>query len=158
MAFARYVPPGRLAQVTRICNVCGRPYEAPRSTSRFCGDTCRKRNLRAPRPRLAEVRGDTCRNRNLRAPRPRPVAQVRPVAADHPLLDAVRAELEAAGRLDSALGQVALLLATRICGVYDTGSGTATMAAALRDAPAAADPVDELRRRRDPKRGGDRAV
>lgn len=84
-------------------------------------------------------------------------------ATDHALVNAVRAELEAAGRLDSVLGQVALLLAARMCD-YDTGSGTATvstelrsvMAAALRDAPAAGDPIDELRRRRDRKRGARR--
>jgi hypothetical protein len=38
----------------RGCDVCGRPYEAKRVSSRFCSGTCRKRNLRAPRPRLAE--------------------------------------------------------------------------------------------------------
>lgn len=73
---------------------------------------------------------------------------------------ATRAELEAAGRLDSMLGQVALLLAERMC-EFDTGSGTAAlskelravMATAVQGAPAAADPVDELRARRDRKRG-----
>jgi len=49
---------------------------------------------------------------------------------------------------------------------YDTGSGTASlskelrsvMAAALRDAPAAGDPIDELRARRDRKRGSRHGV
>ena len=57
------------------------------------------------------------------------------------------------------LGQVALLLAERMC-EFDTGSGTAAlskelravMVAAVQGAPAAADPVDELRARRDRKR------
>ena len=78
----------------RGCDVCGRPYEAKRVSSRFCSGTCRKRNLRAPRPRLAETS---------------------PAAEDYSLLAATRAELEAAGRLDSMLGQVALLLAERMC-------------------------------------------
>jgi hypothetical protein len=115
----------------RGCDVCGRPYEAKRVSSRFCSGTCRKRNLRAPRPRLAETS---------------------PAAEDYALLAATRAELEAAGRLNSMLGQVALLLAERMC-EFDTGSGTAAlskelravMAAAVQGAPAAADPVDELR-------------
>jgi len=58
------------------------------------------------------------------------------------------------------LGQMALLFAERMC-EFDTGSGTAAlskelravMAAAVQGAPAAADPVDELRARRDRKRG-----
>ena len=66
----------------RGCDVCGRPYEAKRVSSRFCSGTCRKRNLRAPRPRLAETS---------------------PAAEDYTLLAATRAELEAAGRLDSML-------------------------------------------------------
>ena len=123
----------------RGCDVCGHPYEATRVSSGFCSGTCRKRNLRAPRPRLAETS---------------------PAAEDYALLAATRAELEAAGRLDSMLGQVALLLAERMC-EFDTGSGTAAlskelravMVAAVQGAPAAADPVDELRARRDRKRG-----
>ena len=122
----------------RGCDVCGRPYEAKRVSSRFCSGTCRKRNLRAPRPRLAETS---------------------PAAEDYALPAATRAELEAASRLDSMLGQVALLLAERMC-EFDTGSGTAAlskelravMVAAVQGAPAAADPVDELRARRDRKR------
>jgi hypothetical protein len=106
----------------RGCDVCGRPYEAKRVSSRFCSGTCRKRNLRAPRPRLAE--------------RARP-----------PKITRCSRELEAAGRLDSMLGQVALLLAQRMC-EFDTGSGTAAlskelravMATAVQGAPAAADP------------------
>ena len=94
----------------RGCDVCGRPYEATRVSSRFCSGTCRKRNLRAPRPRLAETS---------------------PAAEDYALPAATRAELEAAGRLDSMLGQVALLLAERMC-EFDTGSGTAALSKELR--------------------------
>jgi hypothetical protein len=34
----------------RGCEVCGKGYEAVRASSRFCGDTCKKRAQRAARP------------------------------------------------------------------------------------------------------------
>jgi hypothetical protein len=39
--------PAKPAEKTRACNACGREYVAIRSTSRFCGDTCKKRAQRA---------------------------------------------------------------------------------------------------------------
>jgi hypothetical protein len=76
---------------------------------------------------------------------------------DSALLDAARAELQAAGRINTWQGQALLLLAEAMCSPQ-TGSALAALsreflrarAAALHDAPAAA---DELRRRRDRKRG-----
>ena len=70
----------------------------------------------------------------------------------------VTAELTAAGMLDSHQGQAALLLARQMESGDDTGAAlaqmvrqlTATMASALASAePAAADPVDELRSKRE---------
>jgi hypothetical protein len=72
--------------MTRNCDVCGRQYEAMRRSSRFCGDTCRKRDLRASRPRPAET-------------------------VDYALVDATRAELEAAGCIDTWRGRGLLSLA-----------------------------------------------
>jgi hypothetical protein len=78
---------------------------------------------------------------------------------DYALRDATRAELEAAGRINTWQGQVLLLLAEKIC-EPGTGSGTAGLsqefrrvrAAALQGVPAGApDPVDEVRARRDRK-------
>ena len=121
----------------RNCDVCSRPYEAKLVTSRFCSGTCRVRNARAPRPR-PEV----------------------PTAVDYALRDATRAELEAAGRINTWQGQVLLLLAEKIC-ESGTGSGTAALsqefrrvrAAALQGVPAGApDPVDEVKARRDRKK------
>jgi hypothetical protein len=70
-------------------------------------------------------------------------------------------ELEAAGRLDSMLGQAAVVLAARVSSPTETGASVAsmtkqlreTMADAVKDAVVAADPLDELRRLRDVKRG-----
>jgi hypothetical protein len=67
------------------------------------------------------------------------------------------AELQAAGRADTALGQQALALAERVNNPRDTGSAIAAlskelravMVEALKGAEVAADPLDELRARRD---------
>jgi hypothetical protein len=75
---------------TRPCDQCGTTYTAQRSTSRYCSDGCRKRHLRASE-RAAEV-----------------------VLLPGPVTAATRRELIAGGRLESALGQVALILATHI--------------------------------------------
>jgi hypothetical protein len=73
------------------------------------------------------------------------------------------AELEAAGRLGTALGQAAVALARRIdAGASEPGSSFAslvrqhgaTLAEAVKDAAAKADPLDELRSRRERKFAG----
>ena len=38
---------GLPALLARACKQCGRPYQARRADSRFCGDTCRQRAHRA---------------------------------------------------------------------------------------------------------------
>ena len=130
--------------VQRLCASCGRPYEAKRASSRFCGPTCRQRASRA----LA--------------------AGIPPRAStpdDHPvppseLERATIRELEAAGRLQTAFGQVAVELARRIGSRRETGAAVAalarelgaTMTAALAGVADAADPLDEIRARRDLKR------
>lgn len=126
----------------RNCDVCGVQYEAKRPNSRFHSDTCRKRHQRGAR-----------------------VAPVRAVPTRVGLVEqATRAELDEAGRLGSALGQVAVALAARLDDGRDTGQGAASlskelravMAAALADVTAAADPIDELRSWRDRKRAAAR--
>ncbi len=107
--------------------------------TRFCDATCRKRASRRPdeAPGTFEPDGGG-------------------------LLDALRRELEAAGRLDTALGQQALALAVKLSSPFDTGSAMAAVSRelravreeALRGAEQAADPLDELRLRRDAKRAG----
>lgn len=129
----------------RPCDCCGEPYEALRLTSRFCSARCRVRNQRNPKP-VAES--------------PRPSA---PVGASGAIEAATRAELAAAGRSDSPSGQIAVLLAARLDrNDRESGMGVAAvvrehgrvLADALKGARVAADPVDELRARRDSKRAG----
>jgi hypothetical protein len=76
------------------------------------------------------------------------------------LAAATQAELDRAGRLGSAVGQAALALARRIdASQGETGSALAalvrehraTLAEAVKDAEVAADPLDELRNRRERK-------
>jgi hypothetical protein len=118
------------------CAACGRSFDAERKTAKYCGPTCRKRKQR----RGASVDA-------LPAP-PQPIAQS--------LADAVRADLELAGRLDTALGRQAVQLAERMASPFDTGSAIAAlsrelravMSEALKDSSTAADPLDELAQRR----------
>lgn len=124
--------------MTRNCDTCGAAYVAQSSRSRFCSTRCRVQNHRKSLGREYVLT---------------------PPPAD-PLLAAVRADLVAAGRLNSVLGQAAVRLAEKMSDSH-TGAALAalskelrnTMEAALRSAPAAPDLVDELRRRRDLMRG-----
>ncbi len=84
-----------------------------------------------------------------------------PVLEGGKAVASVRAELEGAGRVDTYLGALALVLAERIDGSTAVMGFAAlakelrvTMDAALAGVTVAADPVDELRTRRDSKRAG----
>jgi len=98
--------------INRRCDVCGAPYEAQRSSSRFCGDVCRKRASR-----LGGVTAVTD---------PPAVEMVAGTVA------AVRTELEAVEQSTSALGAMALALAARIDSGRETGSAMATLTRELR--------------------------
>jgi len=128
----------------RECASCGLQYVARRATSRFCGGTCQKR---AERARAAGMR--------------LPAANL----GDHDappslLVEAVTRELDEVGRLGTVGGQMAVLLAHRVASRRETGSATAalakqlhlTMTEALGGVAKAADPLDEIRARRDAKR------
>lgn len=133
----------------KSCEDCGAPFEAKRAAARFCSERCKKRAQRKARSR---------------PPSPSPgMVTARPAAAVSGLLASAEARLAAAGRLDGPEGQAAMILAARIemsaLGA-ETGSGVASlvrqfhasMAEALKDADrGAADPVDELRTRRELK-------
>ncbi len=122
----------------RKCEACDREYEAKRKTSRFCSNSCRSNN---------------------RYGKNKPVV-------DSPLVAATRAELAAAGKVETRLGQQALVLAAQMAGVQSAaGIGTlskeldrvvsAAIGTTLPIAPAGeGDSVDELRARRDAKRAG----
>lgn len=116
--------------MTRECVTCGTPFEAQRSTARYCGEKCKKRTQRS-----------------------QPSA-----APDVGIVEAYRRELAEAGRLDTALGQHVLVLAERMTVLAESGSGIAALSrqltAAMSEAMKGAAPtsrLDELRRRRDAK-------
>ena len=123
----------------RICDVCGRDFEAKRRDAKTCSATCRS-------------------NKRSMSPEPDPGAD-----ASNSLVKATTAELEAAGKLDTMLGQQALALARRMSGEV---TGVAALSKELSRVMAAAtagtsagvvpvaDEVDELRKRRNAKRAG----
>ena len=128
----------------RPCDSCGREYEAKRPRSRFCGATCRQRAARAPAP----------------VPHQKAVATAPLTTPLTGLADVTRREMEAAGRLNTTLGQQAVALAARIESPMETGASVASlsrelravMAEAMQGVAVARDPMDELRARRDLKR------
>lgn len=127
----------------RPCDQCGKSYDAKRPNSRFCGDGCRQRHKRTPELAVTSL----------------------PVSAEPTATGTVHAatltELEAAGRSTTALGTAALALAARIDLGADTGSALAsavkalgeTLTAATKGAQVARTQLDEVRARRDAKRG-----
>lgn len=78
------------------------------------------------------------------------------------VLGSVRKELDAIGKAETPSGAAALVLAARLDAGEDPGSAMAALAKELRatmleltrTAPAAKDPVDELRKRRDRRLSG----
>lgn len=157
----------------RSCAVCGNAFMAQRPQARFCGATCRKRASRGGLPPAAPIPI----TRTVPAPPPaaeKPSAPASPPAPGSApdsgpgfegqlgLISAVVSELTEANRLNTALGQQALRLAVRMeTSRSDTGAAIASLSKELRavmhQALAAAedanDPVDDLRARRDAKRG-----
>jgi|SRR5690242_14647900 hypothetical protein len=127
----------------RECDACGKTYEAHRVTSKFCSPKCRIAN-------------------HEKSKRPSAALSAEPVD-EGPVFAKSRAKLEAAGRLDTWEGAVALQLAARLdAQVREGGMGVAaivrehraSMEEALKGASVAADPLDELRERRDRRRAG----
>lgn len=122
--------------MVRDCVMCGRPFQARRSTARYCSSTCRARRAQGRSPRPVDTPAPT---------------------AGAPLVVQVRRALEAAGRLDTYLGQQALTLAERLAGQNgDSGAAVAALSRELRSVmrevlegtAQATDLVDELEERR----------
>lgn len=130
------------------CASCASEWEAKSAKAKYCSDRCR---VRAYERRKAGTDSQT--------------GQVVPLEPQQPstesLVAATRAELEHTGRVDTALGQSALALAQRVdAGSSEPGSSfaalvrehRAVLAEAVKDAETAADPLDEVRARRERKR------
>lgn len=129
----------------RICSKCGSPL--PLQTGRGA-----RRKMCA-----------TCSpSRDRKGKKPRTKTAPKPKIARRSLVSSVTAELTSAGMLDSHQGQAALLLAKRLASGEDSGASMAQVVRQLREtmtaamaaaAPPEADPVDELRAKREKRRG-----
>ena len=126
--------------MTRNCDVCRRAYTAKDPRSRYCGETCRKRQLRG-----TEVRVEV------------------PVTGESlALVTVTKSALKDAGKLDSVQGQLAMTIAATIAAGGDTASGLASlskelravMAEALGNAKVVGDAMDELEAKKRMKRAG----
>lgn len=126
----------------RACDSCRDRYEAKRPNSRFCSERCRKRFSRQPGAVASLV----------------PEVDDAPIS-EGPLTRSTRLELEAVGRFDTSIGQLAMLAARRLDAGGETGSAVAslmrehraTVAEAIRGVKLAGDKLDELRAKRDRK-------
>jgi hypothetical protein len=128
----------------RNCDYCGKPYEAKRKSSKYCSDTCRVKTSQhggnvVTLPPAGEERS----------------------ADPTGLVASITAELEQGGRLNTALGQQAVFLASRLAiSPFDTSLASMSrelrevMARALEGVAVADDPLDELKRRRELKLAG----
>jgi uncharacterized OB-fold protein len=132
----------------RPCDQCGTEYLAKRASSKYCSERCKKRAQRSPG--IASVVPITS-------------ASSEPTGEpDRGLIEAATfAELEAVGQEKTALGALAVMLARRLDGISaDTGSSVAavvrehkkTLSDAIAAGTAAADPLDELTKRRQERR------
>lgn len=132
----------------RTCARCGKPFEAQRSTAKYCGSTCR--SAESLHPVAPDAREEVAK------------ALLGSITPPSPLVSRIEAELVAAGRLETAKGQMALELAAAYGSPFDNGSQKASLMRAVRDllddaldgAEVADDPLDELRGRRERKLGG----
>jgi hypothetical protein len=132
--------------VERSCDFCGELYEAQRSSSRFCCSSCRVRSHVGETP-ASDVGVDAA---VTALPTPAPVVGA--------VESATRKALEDAGKVETPLGQTALLLA-RDLDVSRPGATAAkasvakqlaaTLEAVTASAKPAADPLEELRKARE---------
>lgn len=104
------------------CGGCGKPFEAKRSTAKFCGATCRKRASRRG-PALTVVdQGEQQQPDDETPPAP-------PAVVD--LVGVYRSALTEVDRLDTPLGQHVLVLAAKMVSAFETGSGVAALSRQL---------------------------
>lgn len=136
------------------CEQCGTQFVARKSTAKYCSGNCR---TRASRNRTAA--GINSAGQPAASAQPKASGGVVLVAGEG-LVAQVQRELEDAGRLDTVLGQQALVLAQRMRVVSpDTGSSLSAISKELRTVMAQAldgvaiegDPIDEVTRRREAK-------
>ncbi|TKV61859.1 hypothetical protein FDO65_10055 [Nakamurella flava] len=135
------------------CEQCGTQFEARKSTAKYCSGNCRTRASRNRTATGINSAGQPA------AAQPKASGGVVLVAGEG-LVAQVQRELQDAGRLDTVLGQQALVLAQRMRVVSpDTGSSLSAISKELRTVMAQAldgvaiegDPIDEVTKRREAK-------
>jgi hypothetical protein len=128
--------------VRKVCADCGAAFEAKRPQAKFCSPYCRVRAHRRPK---AVPAGEM------------------PPDPQYAVGQATLAALNLAGRADSPLGAAVLVLAARIDGSSgEPGTSVAALvrefraafAEAVKDARPVADPLDELKAKRDRRAAG----
>jgi hypothetical protein len=137
------------------CPGCGQTFTAARANAKYCSERCKKRCQRGSGAQVVELKA--------KPDRPATKAKAEEPAGNIGSVEAAAIKtLTDAGRLNSVMGQAALVLARRLdATTVDTGSAVASVVkqlelaldAATAGAMQAADPVDELRNRRDRKLG-----
>lgn len=123
------------------CAQCGKPFDYQKPTAKFCSGSCR---------------ATFSKTKPAESPPPETIP-ARPVSG---LVEAVMAELEALERLDTVTGRHALELASRIVSAPGMNAGVASLSKELSRVLAevrskstvVANPLDELKARRDHKR------
>lgn len=124
---------------------CGKTFVPQRSTARYCSATCRQRAGRAKKAAAQSTEADAKTGKD-----------------DHPLVRAVKNELEAASKVETFNGQLAIQLARKLTNPDESGATAlskelrSVMAAAL-EAAAPAETVanegaaedDEVKRARE---------
>lgn len=129
--------------MVRTCQNCNTQFQTKSSRQRFCSDPCR-------------MRANYTKRTGQDAP---VIALPVPVDASNPagIVDAVERELLAAGRRQTPIGMLCMVLARQIEGGVDSASGlaqlskelSARLGEALANVEVALNPVDELRVRRE---------
>lgn len=129
----------------RVCEQCGKSFDAPGHVARFCSSSCRARRSEGKPPRPAARRDSSAEP---------------PAHVPGTVVAATREALMAAGREGSPMGQAALRLAERLDdGESESGSALAALSRSLREAldvalanaAAEGDTVDEVSARREAK-------
>lgn len=128
--------------MTLVCGSCGGNFESKTSRAKYCKDSCRAK---------------AHRSKNGAAPILRPVSTSAPdqVVADG-IVSVVESTLINAGRLNTPMGQLCMVLARQINSGAESAAGmsslskelSARLGEALAGAEQAGDIVDELRAKR----------
>lgn len=135
------------------CTQCSSEFEAKRSTAKFCSPTCRQRSRRGKsEPGKVEAPADNTEGAPAQA-------LTFGILLGEDIVAATKRDLEAAKKLDTVVGRQALVIAARMTLPKATGSEIAAlsrelsrlMSLAVGKGNQEADPVDEVKRKRDAK-------